>query len=71
MIKVTVNIYGNYRGLVTGKGWTQLGGNDYDAIAWASEQLEQYPSEKLSLASDVTMEQVRKYREGLARIIRK
>lgn len=38
-IKISQNQYGNYRGFVSGKGWTFIGEHDFDAVSWVANAL--------------------------------
>ena len=71
-IKVTKNIYGNYRIRVTGDAFAELiGSNDFDAISAASKKLDQHDGSVISPLSVVSMQDVVNYRASLARHARK
>ena len=60
-IKISQNQYGNYRGFVTKQGWTLLGANDFDVVAWVADKLVQHPEATYAGDSWITAEKVSAY----------
>jgi hypothetical protein len=60
-IKVTLNIYGNYRGKISGSLTHCLGCNKYDAVEWLSDNLEHNKSLTIHPDSDLTQKDVDDY----------
>jgi hypothetical protein len=59
-IKITKNIYGNFRGFVTGQPSAHLGCNEWDACKWARDLLEANPDATYNPKSYFTLEEVLK-----------
>lgn len=51
MLRVTTNIYGNYRGYLNSKIGEHLGCNSYDALCWFRDKLESNPDIKIAKSS--------------------
>lgn len=66
-VKVTTNIYGNFRVMMTGLPTAQVGDFKFDAIAKVSDLLEANPTATLSPLSVVTMAEVEAFRTAIRR----
>lgn len=60
-IKISQNIYGNYRGFVTGQGWNLIGSNDFDAVAWVADKMVANPEATYAGDTWITLDKVRGY----------
>ena len=67
-VKVTSNIYGNFRGFLTGADSVQIGASEWDAKEWASEALRANPGATLSDKSCFTMADIDAHRASIAAV---
>lgn len=61
-IKVTKNIYGNYRGYITGKQSYLIGDNAFDAKQWILSMLNDFPNAIVSSTSHFSKEECLMYK---------
>jgi hypothetical protein len=61
-IKVTNNIFGNYRGYVTGKQSYLIGNNSFDAKQWMLSMLNNFPNATVSKTSYFSKEECLMYK---------